>query len=91
MNPPIIALIIGLMINFSGLAPQIPSYYIETFELLGNCAIPLGLLLIGASFYALLKTDGLQTHWRIPLSRHAPTDGTFPYSLAPSSPTIPFR
>jgi predicted permease len=67
MNPPIIALIIGLMMNFSGLAPQIPSYCMETFELLGNCAIPLGLLLIGASFYALLKTDGLQMHWRIPL------------------------
>ena len=67
VNPPIIALIIGLMINFSGLAPQIPPYCMETFELLGNCAIPLGLLLIGASFFVLMKTDGLQTHWRIPL------------------------
>ena len=67
LNPPIIALIIGLIINFSGLAPKIPPYCMETFELLGHCAIPLGLLLIGASFYALMKTDGLQTHWRIPL------------------------
>lgn len=67
MNPPLIALIIGLIINFSGLAPMIPPYCMETFELLGNCAIPLGLLLIGASFYALMKTHGLQTNWRIPL------------------------
>lgn len=66
-NPPIIALIIGLVVNFSGMAARIPTYCLETFELLGQCAIPLGLLLIGASFYTLIKTDGLQTNWRIPL------------------------
>ena len=66
-NPPVIALIIGLMINFSKLATKIPPYCLETFTLLGQCAIPLGLLLIGTSFYGLIKTDGLQTHWRIPL------------------------
>lgn len=66
-NPPILALFIGVLINFSGCASSVPASCLETFELLGQCAIPLGLLLIGASFYTLIKTDGLQTNWRIPL------------------------
>lgn len=66
-NPPIVALIVGVLINFSGFASRVPAPCLETCELLGQCAIPLGLLLIGASFYTLIKTDGLQTNWRIPL------------------------
>lgn len=77
-NPPVIALMLALGINFLELDPHIPVYCLETFDLLGQCAIPLGLLLIGASFHALIKSDGLDTAPSIPILAVALRLGLFP-------------
>lgn len=49
LNPPILAVVVGLIVHFSGLYPYIPSFLLTAIQLLGASAIPLALLLIGAT------------------------------------------
>jgi len=53
LKGPIIAVVLGLMINFSGLSPTVPQVFSTTLEMLGACALPIALLLIGTALYDL--------------------------------------
>jgi len=54
LNPPAIAVIVGLALQTTGGKQLIPSFFWEVVEILGQCSIPIGLLLIGGSFYQLM-------------------------------------
>jgi malate permease and related proteins len=47
-NPPVLTLLAVITINALGLAPKVPQFVITTAHMLGQCAVPLALLLIGA-------------------------------------------
>jgi predicted permease len=47
-NPPLIAVILALVLNFSGAVAHLPTALITALHLLGQCAFPLALLMIGA-------------------------------------------
>jgi predicted permease len=49
INAPVIAILSSLVLNFTGLYQQVPQVAHTTLGMLGNCAVPLALLLIGAS------------------------------------------
>lgn len=49
LNPPVMTILISLLLNFTGLHPNMPQVLRNTFGMLGACAVPLALLLIGAS------------------------------------------
>ena len=49
VNPPTIAIAVALLLNFTGLAAWIPGFVLGAAGMLGRSAIPLALLLIGAS------------------------------------------
>lgn len=49
LGPPVIAIIASVLLNFTGLHSYIPTVAHNTFAMLGVCAVPLALLLIGAS------------------------------------------
>ena len=65
LNPPAIAVILGLVLQTTGGKELIPSFFWEVVEILGQCSIPIGLLLIGGSFYQLMDnfrfSNGLRT------------------------------
>ena len=65
LNPPAIAVIVGLVLQTTGGKQLIPSFFWEVVEILGQCSIPIGLLLIGGSFYQLMDnfrfSNGLRT------------------------------
>jgi predicted permease len=48
INPPVIALVVGLIINFTGLDAHQPAWLAKLVRMLGDCSIPLGILLAGA-------------------------------------------
>lgn len=50
INAPAIALVLALMANLTGLSAQVPGFLRTMIHNLGLCAIPLGLLMTGASF-----------------------------------------
>jgi predicted permease len=64
-SPPVAALLIALLFNFLGLDRWLPRFVIDAFGLLGACAIPLGVLLIGAVSADLVKEMSLFKDRRI--------------------------
>jgi predicted permease len=49
LNPPVIALIVSLTGNLTGLGPRLPVVFFSVVHQCAMCAIPLGLLLIGGT------------------------------------------
>ena len=48
LNAPVIAVLLALVLNFTGAANHLPAALTTVLHLLGQCAFPLALLLIGA-------------------------------------------
>jgi predicted permease len=49
LNPPILAVLIGLVVHYTNLYPYFPQFILTLVHLLGSAAVPLALLLIGAT------------------------------------------
>lgn len=60
---PVIAVVLGVSINLTGTDVYVPDVVLRTFEMLGACAIPLGLLLIGATACDLRGDISLAPRW----------------------------
>lgn len=64
MNGPLVAIVIGLAINFAGAGVYIPKAASSVIATLGSCAIPLSLLLIGASIFDLTRDNKWRGTWQ---------------------------
>lgn len=49
LNPPVITILLALLLNFSGLHGYIPEVVHLTLGMMGACAVPLAVMIIGAS------------------------------------------
>lgn len=65
LSPPLIAIVATLTLNFTGLAPHIPEFVKITAHMLGACAIPMGLVLIGAMIADHLAEFHSEQGWRV--------------------------
>lgn len=55
VNGPSIAIVLGLMLNFSGLHTQIPGVLVSAMETIGRCTIPMSLILVGATLMGVIE------------------------------------
>ncbi|MBT5377716.1 MAG: AEC family transporter [Opitutae bacterium] len=62
VNPPIIAVTIALVLNWSGGANRINPESIKMLDVMGQFAIPLGLILIGATLFDNLKNLNIRKY-----------------------------
>lgn len=60
---PVLAVVAGVTINLAGLSDAVPQVMLVTFEMIGACSIPLGLLLIGATACDLRGDISLLPRW----------------------------
>lgn len=65
---PVIAILIAVPLNYFKVDQHLPNSALETIHLLGNCAIPLGLILIGATFADLAGDVKLTSRLNIPIT-----------------------
>jgi len=65
---PVIAILIAVPMNYFKIDQHLPNSALETVNLLGQCAIPLGLLLIGATFVDLAKEMKISSRLKIPIT-----------------------
>lgn len=63
LNAPVITILTSLMLNFTGLHTYVPQLAHNTFTMLGACAVPLAVLLIGASIADLWGQGAMQ--WKV--------------------------
>ena len=55
LNPPAISVVLALALQFLGGKELFPQFGWHVLSMIGNCSIPMALMIIGASFYDLLK------------------------------------
>jgi len=49
INGPFVAVFVALILNYTGLYRWIPEILVTTMEMLGRCAVPMAVLMIGAT------------------------------------------
>lgn len=67
LNPPVLALAAGLLLNLTGIGGTLPDFVLSGIDFLGYSSIPLGLMLAGASVVDLMQGNNLLKDWRVPL------------------------
>ncbi|MFZ2282028.1 MAG: AEC family transporter [Prosthecobacter sp.] len=63
LNAPVLTILTSLLLNFTGLHAHVPLVAHNTFAMLGACAVPLAVLLIGASIADLWGLGAMQ--WKV--------------------------
>lgn len=64
-NGPSIALAVGLFLNFTQLHSQIPSVVTDVIGMLGPCAVPTGLILVGATLANVVQRSPWKSNFRV--------------------------
>jgi predicted permease len=65
INAPLVAMVISLVLNFSGLQAHLPEVVRTTIHILAQCAIPLSLILAGATMDDHLEEFHSRPAWRV--------------------------
>ncbi len=78
LSAPVITILIAVPMNWLHVDQHLPNFAFESIDLLGQCAIPLGLLLIGATFADLAKGVLLFQRMHVPLYAIIMRLGIFP-------------
>jgi predicted permease len=71
VNGPTIAIVLGLTLNFTGGYLWIPGVVNSAMGQLGNCSVPVSLILVGVSFAGVVAHEKLFSGWRIPTGAFA--------------------
>ena len=66
-NPPVVAIVISVALNFLGGAHWLPRLAPATAHMLGQCAVPLALVLTGATLADVLRTTHPRAFGIVPL------------------------
>ncbi len=86
---PVIAILIAVPMNYFKIDQHLPNSALETINLLGQCAIPLGLLLIGATFMDLAKEMKITSRLNIPITASVLRLGILPAAFLFIAFTLP--
>ncbi|MGB0334904.1 MAG: AEC family transporter [Opitutales bacterium] len=90
LSAPVIAILISVPMNWLRVDQHLPDFAFESIDLLGKCAIPLGLIVIGATFADLATDVRLFERLQIPLSAVIIRLAAFPMSFIFFALIIPF-
>ncbi len=77
-NPPVLAVLLSLPLNFLHGDQWIPKFVLVTAKMLGECAIPMGIILIGATMGDHLHEFHSASGWRVIFSLCALRVGLMP-------------
>lgn len=55
INTPLVAIVVSVILNFCGAGSWLPEVVSYTIKVLGQCAIPMGVILIGATIHDYLE------------------------------------
>lgn len=87
LNAPVITILGSLALNFTGLHGYVPQLAHNTFAMLGACAVPLAVLLIGASIAALIGQEKMC--WNVALLSPVLRLGVLPFAFVAAAYYLP--
>jgi predicted permease len=89
-SAPVIAILLAVPLNLLNVGQHLPNFAVESMNLLGQCAIPLGLLLIGATFADLTTGVNLLSRIKIPITASLLRMAIFPAVFLLFALILPF-
>ena len=63
LSPPVVAIGVALLVDGVGLAPYVPTPLLRAADLIGPAAVPLGLILSGATMFDLWREGDWLANW----------------------------
>jgi hypothetical protein len=87
LNPPVITILLALLLNFTGLHGYIPQVAHNTLGMLGGCAVPLAVLLIGASIADIWGQERM--NWKIAVMSPVLRLGIIPVAFLAAAVFLP--
>ncbi len=87
INVPVITILVSLLLNFTGLHAYVPQLARNTFDMLGPCAVPLAVLLIGDSIADLWGQETM--HWKVAVFSPVLRLGILPISFLAAAYYLP--
>lgn len=57
LNPPLVAVILSLLCAYFGLSQKIPLLFLKPLEMLSQCALPVGMMVVGGSLATIRIAD----------------------------------
>ncbi|MFO1484065.1 MAG: AEC family transporter [Verrucomicrobiaceae bacterium] len=87
LNAPVITILGSLALNFTGLHGYVPQLAHNTFAMLGACAVPLAVLLIGASIADLIGQEKMC--WNVALLSPVLRLGVLPFAFVAAAYYLP--
>ena len=64
VNPPTCAIVLGILLNVTGLGMYVPEFLVKTIHILGGASIPITIFLIGLVIADLLDWKTFQNRWK---------------------------
>ncbi|MDR2982130.1 MAG: AEC family transporter [Puniceicoccales bacterium] len=71
----------ALALNKGSVAPLMPEWRCSTFSMLGACAIPMGILLVGMSLPSLMAGFSWRSDWRVSVGSCVLRNGVIPVAM----------
>lgn len=87
LNAPVITILGSLVLNFTGWHVYVPQMAHNTFVMLGACAVPLAVLLIGASIADLIGQEAMQ--WKVAVLSPVLRLGVLPLAFVAAAYYLP--
>jgi hypothetical protein len=87
LNAPVISILASLALHYAGAGPYVPPVLHQITGQLGACAIPLSVLLIGASIFDLIGAERLR--WSVALASPVLRLGILPFGLLLAARWLP--
>lgn len=87
INPPVISILLSLLLHYAGAGPHVPEMVHIWLGQLGACAIPLCVILIGASIADLLGTERIR--WNVAIASPALRIFVLPFSFIAAGLWLP--
>lgn len=88
-NPPVYALVLAVGLNLSGAGEWLPRVVMQSIQMLGACAVPLGLLLIGATLVEYLNSPRTLVDRRVTPLACALRLGIIPLAMLAAAAWLP--
>ena len=96
LNPPLIAMLVGLALNFAGVpemagvAGRSYGVLLTALKMMGACAVPLGLFISGATLCDLVRSGEWIGRWQVPALGLLLRNGILPAFFLLLACSVPF-
>ncbi len=65
INPPAVAIALGLMLNVTGLYLLFPEALTRVIDMVGMCSIPMSLILVGATLFGVIEREAWRPDYQV--------------------------